>query len=150
VRWSSERLARAPPVGDGARAAHAGPTEGPGQQDAIDLHRDGNGPAARPAANNASVDVVRQIADRIGVIDVAVLFAGAVQIADLCDGAYLTLSSDRAAEATKVLGVRATIPVHFEGWTHFTQGADQLRAAFAGNGIGDRLVLADPGATVEA
>lgn len=102
------------------------------------------------SGDNASVDVVRQIADRVGAIDVAVLFAGAVQIADEFDGAYWTLSSDRAAEATKVLGVRATIPVHFEGWTHFTQGADPLRAAFAGNGVADRLVLAEPGATVEA
>lgn len=102
------------------------------------------------SGDNASLDVVRQIVDRVGAIDIAVLFAGAVQTANLCDCAYLTLSSDRAAEATKVLGVRATIPVHFEGWTHFTQGADQLRAAFAGNGVADRLVLAEPGATVEA
>jgi hypothetical protein len=62
-----------------------------------------------------------------------VLFAGAVQIAQLFDGAYLTLPSDRAAEAANILGVRAVVPVHFEGWTHFTQGADALRAAFAGN-----------------
>lgn len=100
------------------------------------------------SGDNASVDVVRRIADRIGAIDVAVLFAGAVQLPVL-DGAYLTLSSDRAAEATKVLGVRATIPVHFEGWSHFTQGAAALRASFAGNGVADRLMLADPGATVE-
>lgn len=102
------------------------------------------------SGDNASLDVVRQIADRVGTIDVAVLFAGAVQAPHLFDSAYLTLSSDRAAEATKVLGVRATIPVHFDGWQHFTQGADVLRAAFAGNGIADRLVLADPGETVEA
>ena len=101
------------------------------------------------SGDNASVDVVRQIADRIGAIDVAVLFAGAVQV-PMLDEAYLTLSSDRAAEATKVLGVRATIPVHYEGWRHFTQGAEALRAAFAGNGIADRLPLVDPRATVEA
>jgi hypothetical protein len=40
------------------------------------------------------------------------------------------------------------VPVHFEGWTHFTQGADALRAAFAGNGIADRLALAERGETV--
>jgi hypothetical protein len=40
------------------------------------------------------------------------------------------------------------IPLHYEGWTHFTQGADALRAAFAGNGIADRLTLLAPGATV--
>ncbi len=102
------------------------------------------------SGDNASMDVVREIADRVGPFDVAVLFAGAVQRSYRFDGAYLTLSSDRAAEATKLLGVRAAIPVHFEGWTHFTQGASELRAAFAGNGVTDRLALAERGETVTA
>jgi L-ascorbate metabolism protein UlaG (beta-lactamase superfamily) len=102
------------------------------------------------SGDNASLDVVRAIADRLGPADIAVLFAGAVQVPYRFDGAYLTLSSDRAAEATKLLGVRAAIPVHFEGWTHFTQGAAALRAAFAGNSIADRLVLAERGETVTA
>ncbi|MBV9803409.1 MAG: MBL fold metallo-hydrolase [Solirubrobacterales bacterium] len=102
------------------------------------------------SGDNASLDVVRTIAERVGEIDVAILFAGAVQRAHRFDGAYLTLSSDRAAEATKLLGVRAAFPVHFEGWTHFTQGARELTAAFAGNGVSDRLVLAERGETVSA
>jgi len=100
------------------------------------------------SGDNASLDVVREIAERAGTVGVAVLFAGAVQFSERWNGAYLTLSSDHAAEAAKILGVRAVVPVHFEGWTHFTQGADQLRAAFAGNGIPDRLLLAERGATV--
>ena len=100
------------------------------------------------SGDNASLDVVRAIAEHAGSVDVAVLNAGAVQVPDLFDGAYLTLSSERAAEAAKILGVRAVVPVHFEGWTHFTQGADALRAAFAGNQLTDRLALAEPGATV--
>jgi L-ascorbate metabolism protein UlaG (beta-lactamase superfamily) len=100
------------------------------------------------SGDNASLDVVRAIAARAGAIDVAVLFAGAVQVPHRFDGAYLTLSSERAAEAARILGVRAVVPVHFEGWTHFTQGADALRAAFAGNQLTDRLALAEPGAVV--
>jgi L-ascorbate metabolism protein UlaG (beta-lactamase superfamily) len=100
------------------------------------------------SGDNASLDVVRTIAERAGQIDVAVLFAGAVQVPHRFDGAYLTLSSERAAEAARILGVRAVVPVHFHGWTHFTQGADALRAAFAGNQLTDRLALAEPGATV--
>ena len=92
--------------------------------------------------------MVRQIAERIGPIDVAVLFAGAVQLPQRFDGAYLTLSSDRAAEAAKILGARVVVPVHFEGWQHFTQGADALRAAFAGNGVSDRLRLPERGETL--
>jgi L-ascorbate metabolism protein UlaG (beta-lactamase superfamily) len=100
------------------------------------------------SGDNASLDVVRTIAERTGSVDVAVLHAGAVQVPHRFDGAYLTLSSERAAEAAKILGARAVLPIHFEGWTHFTQGADALRAAFAGNGITDRLALAERGATV--
>jgi L-ascorbate metabolism protein UlaG (beta-lactamase superfamily) len=100
------------------------------------------------SGDNASLDVVRSIAERADGVGVAVLHAGAVQVAHLFDGAYLTLSSERAAEAAKILGVRAVVPVHFEGWTHFTQGADALRAAFAGNQLTDRLALAEPGAAV--
>jgi L-ascorbate metabolism protein UlaG (beta-lactamase superfamily) len=100
------------------------------------------------SGDNASLDVVRTIAARAGRVDVAVLFAGAVQVPHRFDGAYLTLSSERAADAAKILGVRAVVPVHFEGWTHFTQGADVIRAAFAGNQMTDRLALAEPGATV--
>jgi L-ascorbate metabolism protein UlaG (beta-lactamase superfamily) len=92
---------------------------------------------------------VRAISERAGEIGIAVLFAGAVQLARKFDGAYLTLSSDHAADATKILGVRAVVPVHFEGWTHFTQNADSLRAAFAGNGVSDRLVLLAPGERAE-
>ena len=97
------------------------------------------------SGDNASLDVVREIAQRAGPIDVAVLFAGAVQIAERFDGAYLTLSSDRAAEAAKILGARLVVPVHFEGWKHFTQGADALRAAFAGNQVTGVLRMPERG-----
>jgi hypothetical protein len=75
--------------------------------------------------------------------DPTLSLAGAVQVPRRFDGAYLTLSSDRAAAAARILGARAVVPLHFEGWTHFTQGADALRAAFAGYGISDKLLLAE-------
>lgn len=100
------------------------------------------------SGDNASVDVVDEIAKRLSPIDVAILFMGAVQIPTRFDGAFLTLSSERGAIATELLGARAVVPVHFEGWTHFTQGLPQIRAAFAGYGLTQRLVAAEPGETV--
>jgi L-ascorbate metabolism protein UlaG (beta-lactamase superfamily) len=97
------------------------------------------------SGDNASLDVVREIAERAGPIAIAILFAGAVQLPQRFDGAYLTLSSDLAAQATLILGADTAIPLHFEGWSHFTQGADQLRAAFAGHGISERLRLPERG-----
>jgi L-ascorbate metabolism protein UlaG (beta-lactamase superfamily) len=102
------------------------------------------------SGDNASRDVVHEIADRAGPIAIAVLFAGAVQIPKRFGGAYLTLSSDHAADAAAILGARAVVPLHYEGWSHFTQDADTLRAAFAGNGITDLLVMAERGETVTA
>jgi len=100
------------------------------------------------SGDNASLDLVRAIAEHAGEIDVAVLHAGAVQRPAEIGCAYLTLSSDHAADATKILGARVAIPIHFEGWSHFTQGADALRAAFLGNSIHERLVLLRPGERV--
>jgi L-ascorbate metabolism protein UlaG (beta-lactamase superfamily) len=105
-------------------------------------------PTLYVSGDNASVDVVRTIADRLGPIELAVLFAGGVSLPYRFDGAYLTLSADRAAQAAEVLGARAVVPVHYEGWAHFTQGADDLRAAFTAAGLGDRLVVPEPGGTV--
>ena len=68
----------------------------------------------------------------------------AVQLSKF-DGAYLTLSADHAADVAQILGARVVIPLHFEGWAHFTQGADELTAAFSGNGIRDRLLMLERG-----
>jgi L-ascorbate metabolism protein UlaG (beta-lactamase superfamily) len=100
------------------------------------------------SGDNASLDVVDEIAERLSPIDVAILFVGAVQLATRFDGAYLTLSGDRAAMATELLEARAVVPVHFEGWTHLTQDLAQTRAAFAGYGLTERLFAAEPGETV--
>jgi L-ascorbate metabolism protein UlaG (beta-lactamase superfamily) len=105
-------------------------------------------PTVYVSGDNASVEVVRAIADRVGPVDVAVLFAGAARTA-LAGGAYLTLTSQAAAEAAGLLGARAVVPLHFEGWAHFTQGRDTLAAAFDRAGLADRLRLPEPGGWVE-
>jgi L-ascorbate metabolism protein UlaG (beta-lactamase superfamily) len=105
-------------------------------------------PTLYVSGDNASVDVVRTIADRKGPIELAVLFTGGVSVPHRFDGAYLTLSTDRAVQAARVLGARAIVPVHFEGWAHFTQGAEDLRAAFDAAGLGDLLLIPEAGDTV--
>ena len=85
-------------------------------------------PTVYVSGDNASLDVVRAVVGRIGPVDVAVLFAGAART-PLIDG-YLTLTAADAAEAAQVLGARTVIPVHAEGWAHFTQGVDDLAVAY--------------------
>jgi len=101
-------------------------------------------PTVYVSGDNASLRVVREIAERIGPVDVAVLFAGAAQT-PLVGDAHLTLTSEQAAEAAEILVAGQVVPVHFEGWAHFTQGADTLREAFHRRGLGDRFHLLAPG-----
>jgi L-ascorbate metabolism protein UlaG (beta-lactamase superfamily) len=100
------------------------------------------------SGDNASRDVVRTIVQTTGEIEIAILNAGAVQLSKF-DGAYLTLSADHAADVARTLGARVVIPLQFEGWAHFTQGADELKAAFSGNGLRDRLLMLDRGQRAE-
>ncbi len=101
-------------------------------------------PRVYVSGDNASLRVVRGVAEQFGPVDVAILFAGAAQTA-LVPGAFLTLTSEETAEAARILGTGVVVPLHFEGWAHFTQGRDALRAAFDRAGLTGRLRLPTPG-----
>jgi L-ascorbate metabolism protein UlaG (beta-lactamase superfamily) len=101
-------------------------------------------PTVYVSGDNASLGVVRAIAQRFGPFDSALLFAGGAQTALLGD-AFLTLTSEQAAEAARILGAGQVVPLHFEGWTHLTQGAGTLLEAFDRSGLTDRLRLLTPG-----
>jgi len=107
-------------------------------------------PAVYVSGDNASVDVVRRIAERFGRIEIAVLFTGAARVPTKAGGAPLTLTAKRAAEAARVLDARSVVPIHHHGWAHYSESAADLRRAFAAAGIDDRLLIADPGETVVA
>jgi L-ascorbate metabolism protein UlaG (beta-lactamase superfamily) len=101
-------------------------------------------PTVYVSGDNASPQLVRGIAERLGPVDIAVLFAGAARSPLVPDGP-LTLTSEQAAEAAEVLGAGRVVPLHFEGWAHFTQGAETLREAFERRGLAARLHLPTPG-----
>jgi L-ascorbate metabolism protein UlaG (beta-lactamase superfamily) len=101
------------------------------------------------SGDNASVDVVREIVARVGAIDVALLFAGGARAPHLFDGAPLTLTNAAAVEAARVLGARAVVPVHCDGWTHYSQDSASLAGAFAAAGMEDVLILVPAGEAVE-
>ncbi|MFC8132211.1 MBL fold metallo-hydrolase [Streptomyces sp. NPDC057302] len=99
-------------------------------------------PTVYVSGDNASLAAVEETAARFGPVDTAVLFAGAPRFPALFDGEPLVLDSAQAAEATRILGARRVVPVHFDSWAHFTEGRDELVAAFAAAGLADRLHLA--------
>lgn len=106
-------------------------------------------PTIYVSGDNAWLGAVEQVASRFGPVDIALLFAGAARIAGAFDGALLTLDSDLAAEAARVLDARSVVPVHYAGWQHFTEGGSSLRAAFDRAGFADRLVLLTPGESAD-
>ncbi|MEU3624780.1 Zn-dependent hydrolase [Amycolatopsis coloradensis] len=96
-------------------------------------------PTVYVSGDNASLDAVRQVADRFGPVDATVLFAGAPRLKPVFDGALLVLDSALAVEATKILGARTVFPVHIDSWGHFTESRDDVVAAFTAAGLADRL-----------
>lgn len=105
-------------------------------------------PTVYVSGDNASVAVAREINDRLGPFDVAILNVGGAQV-PFFDDPYVTLSNERAIEVARALSPRTVVALHHDGWSHFTQDASSLAAAFEAAGLGDRLRLIEPGTTEE-
>ncbi|PRB07613.1 MBL fold metallo-hydrolase [Microbacterium sp. MYb64] len=101
-------------------------------------------PVVYVSGDNASVDVVTAIAERVGRIDLAVLFAGAANVGRFGD-ADLTLNARTAVAAARELGDAVIVPVHAEGWHHFSETRERLVREFGYAGLADRLRLPEPG-----
>lgn len=92
------------------------------------LQADGQ-PTVYVSGDNASVDRVERIVERIGKIDAAVLFVGAANVGHFGD-IDLTLNARTAVQAAEVLGDAVIVPVHGEGWVHFSETLDRLSLLF--------------------
>jgi L-ascorbate metabolism protein UlaG (beta-lactamase superfamily) len=101
------------------------------------------------SGDNASVEVVREIAAEHGPIDSSVLFCGGAQVPEVWGpDAYLTLTPDTAVGAARLLGDGPIVPVHQESWAHFSFGPDELQRAFGEAGLEERLRPVSPGEQV--
>ena len=89
-----------------------------------------------------------EIASRYAPVDVALLHLGRVRLGPLGD-APLSMEADHAIEYAQALGARKVIPIHFEGWAHFTEGRDPAKGAVADSEIEDRTIWLRSGETAE-
>lgn len=101
------------------------------------------------SGDNASIGAVRSIRDRVGEIDIAVLFAGAARVSAKERNRPLTLTGQRAAAAAEVLGAKVVIPAHLDGWAHFSEGLDEFVTAFDEAGLGHLVATAPHGQWIE-
>ncbi|MFE7707623.1 MBL fold metallo-hydrolase [Streptomyces sp. NPDC057486] len=102
-------------------------------------------PTVYLSGDNASIRTVTEIAGRIPGIDAAVLHAGAARIPGKFRERAVSLDSIRAAAAAAILGAPVTIPAHYDGWAHFTEGRDAIERAFDDAGLTAVLRVADHG-----
>jgi L-ascorbate metabolism protein UlaG (beta-lactamase superfamily) len=86
-------------------------------------------------------DGVAEVARRFRA-GIVVLFAGAARTR----GAFhLTMNVNDAIETAHAFPDAVIVPVHCEGWAHFSQSRDDLEASFRALGLEARLRLLDPG-----
>ncbi|WP_157371707.1 MBL fold metallo-hydrolase [Angustibacter sp. Root456] len=100
-------------------------------------------PTVYVSGDNAAVELVHEIAERVGEIDVALLFAGAARTPSI--DAPLTLTAADAVEAARLLGDALVVPVHADSWAHFSEGVDDVVRAFVDAGLDEHLRVLDPG-----
>jgi L-ascorbate metabolism protein UlaG (beta-lactamase superfamily) len=129
------------------RADHGPPEVAPKNGPVIGFMLRAEGlPTVYVSGDNASVDVIREIVAQQGTPDVAVLFCGGAAVPVIWgEGVYLTLTPETAVEASRVLGDAPIVPIHQEGWAHFSFGPEELRQAFAETGLRNRLREVAPG-----
>jgi L-ascorbate metabolism protein UlaG (beta-lactamase superfamily) len=87
-----------------------------------------------------------EIAARYAPVDLAILHLGRVQLAATGDATF-SLSADEAIHYAQALGARKVVPIHFEGWAHFTEGREQAERAFAASEIACRTHWLSSGET---
>ncbi len=102
-------------------------------------------PTVYVSGDNASVELVEEIVERLGPADVAIPFAGAVSDPNVFDSALLTMGAERVVHAARTLGAHAVVPVHMEGWQHLGEAPADLVTAFGAAGLADVLRLLTPG-----
>jgi L-ascorbate metabolism protein UlaG (beta-lactamase superfamily) len=77
-------------------------------------------------------------------IGTAVLFMGAARVR-LAGPAHLTFTAEEGVKIAQVLPKATIVPLHFEGWKHFSESKTDIEKAFEDAGIADRLRWPEPG-----
>ncbi len=77
-------------------------------------------------------------------VHIAILFMGAARVPEV-GPAHLTFTAEEAVEAARAFANAVIIPLHHEGWAHFSESGRQIEDAFRAAGLEHRLRLVEPG-----
>lgn len=78
---------------------------------------------------------------------IAVLHLGAARV-DQAGPEPLTMTAEEAVAFARVATDARIVPIHYEGWAHFTEGREVIEQAFASAGMSDRLIWLEAGEPV--
>ncbi len=84
---------------------------------------------------------------RFPAIKIAVLFLGAARIPVV--HSHLTFTAAEAVRFARAVPGAAIVPLHFEGWKHFTESREQITQTFAAARLQDRLHFPQAGRACE-
>jgi L-ascorbate metabolism protein UlaG (beta-lactamase superfamily) len=85
---------------------------------------------------------VAEVSRRFSV-QIAILFMGAARVAEV-GTAHLTFTADEAVEAARAFADATIIPLHYEGWGHFSESRKHIEEAFRAAGMERRLQWMEP------
>jgi len=81
-------------------------------------------------------------------VDVALLCMGAARVA-VAGPAPLTFTAAEGVDAARAFASASIVPLHFEGWAHFSETRRDIARAFEAVGLQQRLHWLPPGVPEE-
>ncbi len=78
----------------------------------------------------------------------AILNLGAARVAEV-GPFHLTMTAAEAVEAARAFSSATIVPLHYEGWAHFSEGRGEIATAFAAAGWAERIRWLEAGKRVE-
>jgi L-ascorbate metabolism protein UlaG (beta-lactamase superfamily) len=146
VAWQSHELAGA----DGAQliitatpARHGPPNGDRGPVIGFVLQQPGKSGAVYVSGDTVWFEGVAEVARRFDV-SVAILNMGAARVA-AAGPSHLTFTAAEGVEVARACPAATIVPLHFEGWAHFSENRMDIDDAFEEAGLADRLLWLRPG-----
>jgi L-ascorbate metabolism protein UlaG (beta-lactamase superfamily) len=81
------------------------------------------------------------------LVKTAILFMGAARVATVSP-AHITFTAEEAIRLARKCPEATIVPLHFEGWKHFSESREDISRTFAEAGLADRLRWLDAGRPV--
>lgn len=123
-------------TGTPARHGPAGGDRGPVTGFVLSRPESGEG-AIYISGDTVWYEGIAEVSRRFAVW-IAILFMGAARVPEV-GPAHLTFTAEEGIEAARAFSDAVIIPLHYDGWAHFTESRKQITDTFNAAGLGHRL-----------